>query len=245
MKKPACILWVAMLTMVTTVTTVFAQSKAGSSEYILVTNKTTNEPATINFDDFNNLWGGYECPVPKFSLGIYAGDEIEVSYGNNSNITLNLKPSLAWTYTIGNHNYDGGTSLSLKFTVPKLPSDNQAMQVEFDYQDVITYPQTTPPSHYTLNFVDKVVNDTRFYSEYSSLTHELRVRYVHFNDVIPYLQQPPVVSWYSASGGLILGSGSMDRNGTIIFDTKGRTGWYIVRVVVNGVTLPTEKILLY
>lgn len=242
MKKTACILWVAMLTMATAVTTVFAQSTV-ISESIVVTNKTTNEPTTIMLEKFNDPWGDHKYTVPKseFRLGIYAGDEIEVSYSSN----IGVKPSLAWEYTIGSYVYDGGTSLSSKLTVPKLSSDNQSMQVEFDYQMVMSYPPTTSPTRYTLKFEDKVVNDARFYSEYSNLTHELRVRYVHFNDVIPYLQQPPVVSWYRADNGLILGSGSMDRNGSITFDTKGLTGFYIVRVVVNGVTLPTEKIQLY
>ena len=232
-----------MLTMATTVSTVFAQSKVGGSEYIVVTNKTTQESKTIMLGDFNNLWGDYECSVPKFPLGIYADDEIEISYGSNSLIALN--PCLTWKYFIGSDDYDGGTSLSLKFTVPKKPSDNLDLRVEFDYQMYITYPQTTPPTHYTLNFENKVVNDTRFYSLYSNLTHELLVKYVHFNELIPYLKQPPVVSWYRSDNGLVLGSGSMDRNGTITFDTRGLTGVFIVKVVVNGVTLPTEKILLY
>lgn len=244
MKKTACILWVAMLTMATAVTTVFAQSKVGISESIVVTNKTTKESKVIMFGNFKNLWGdGYEYTVPKsaFPLGIYAGDEIEVSYNSN----IGVKPMLSWEYTIGSYVYDGGTSLTSKLTVEKLPSDNQAMQVDFDYQMVISYPYTDPPTHYTLKFENKVVNDARFYVAYSSLTHELLVQYVHFNDLIPYLQQPPVVSWYSAYGGLTLGSGPMDRNGTIIFPTKGRTGLHIVSVVVNGVTLPAEKIPLY
>lgn len=242
MKKLTCTLLVAMLTMVTTITTVFAQSKAVGSAYLVITNKTTQESKTILFSDFNNLWGDYECSVPKFPLGIYAGDEIEISYGSNSSIAL--KPTLTWKYFIGDREYDGGTSLSLKFTVPKRPLDNLDIRVEFDDQPVLTYPKPTPPVHYILNFENQVVNDTRFYSEYSNLTHELRVKYVHFDDVRPYLNKAPFVSWYRSDNGLILGSGYMDRNGTITFDTRGLTGFFIVRVVVNGVAF-TEQIVLY
>lgn len=243
MKKLVLTLCVAMVTMVSMA---FAQSKEGGSGYIVVKNKTTKETTPpITLESFSNLWGGYEGSVPKFPLGIYAGDEIEVSY-TSSNTGVGVSPSLFWGYTIGSETYKGGdnASLSWNFTVPKRSSDNLTLQVGFDYYAFMTYPPIDP-THYTLTFENKVVNDVRFFSEYSVLTHELRVKYVHFNDLIPYLQQSPTVYWYSVNGGLILGNESMDRNGTVTFDTKGRTGYFIVKVIVNGVALPAETILLY
>ena len=228
--------------MVTMAAMAFAQL-AGDPEYIKVTNKTTQKFKTVMLDDCNLRMGTYYGVLQAIPLGIYAGDEIEFSYGGGF---PKIKPVLVWSYGVGYTSEDEfATGLTTEITIPKLSLDNQDFWFGFTYQIVFTYPPTGTPTPYMITADNKVHNGKRFDCLYSSMSQEFRVVYNHYDEVRPYLTKAPYVTVTNALSGATVFSGYMNDNGEKTFNTGGKNGTVIVTVTVDGVALPSERTYIY
>ena len=213
---------------------------------ITVKNKTTgnNVPVTLSKfapSDAEANTFVYQAKVEDFWLGVYEGDQIEVTYTH----AIAEAPQLAWFYSWeGGSSSDFGTGQTAEFTVPKVSSDGKTLTVICDSKSYAIVGQSAPSKFYKIHF-NNVHKGKRFDCLYSSTTCEFRVVYNHYDEVRDYLTKAPYVTVTNAFSGVTVFSGYMDNNGVITFNAGGKNGTVIVNVTVNGVALPAERTYIW
>ncbi|MDE7102281.1 MAG: hypothetical protein K2O37_05750, partial [Bacteroidales bacterium] len=105
MKKFLSAILVAMATMVTMA---FAQIGGLFDNYFTITNKTTGEVKKVSADKFTSLGNDKFTYDVDFCLGVYEGDEIEVSY---TKLLLETTPQAKWYYSWGESSWGSGSFL--------------------------------------------------------------------------------------------------------------------------------------
>lgn len=238
MKKLTCILLVAMFTMTSML---FAQITGGpiveESDYLTITNKTTQESKKVPFNKFTAAGNNNYTYDVDFCLGVYQGDQIEITYKPE----VTLVPHIAWSYFWNNDaSYSLGTELTANLSVNNVPYNGSTLTATCNYQNGISGVSMS----YNIHFKN-VHNNTRFYSDYDFNNHLLRVTYRYYNEVSSCLTKAPYVAVYNSFTGIGVLNGSMDNNGIITFNTGSLSGSFIVKVTVNNVILPGEPIYLY
>ena len=241
MKKFLCTILVAMLTMVSMTSMaidppVIAQWK----DYFTITNKTTNAaPKKILIDEFTSGLDGTPSCTVNLEGGIYKGEEIEITYHNR---TLMGTPYLRW-YSGWNASNDGsvvpltyrGTGLTKEFTIENIPIHATYFLVKCNYQ---TDEQSSKTNTY-LMFI-KVINGNRITAK-SNNASEVQVSYTNQEDAAAYAGKRVTTALYDIYGNKVSG-GYLDAFGTSTLSTKGKPGYYIVKVMVDNRVIFTETI---
>lgn len=224
MKKLACTLLVAMVTMASMA---FAQviGGVGRGPYFTITNKTTNQVKQASLDDFNFL--GCTCYEVNFSSGVYNGDQIEITYN-----TYAPTPQLTWySAWIDNPLKSKGTGLTVTIPVENVPSLGNTLLVKCNYQG------NGGPKDYLFYIMN--VHSTQRITVKNSGASEVQVSYEDYEKVSS--GQRATIALYDIYGNPV-STGYLDNLGMGTLSTKGKSGIYIVKVTTNDQVIFNQRI---
>lgn len=239
MKKLTYILLVAMFTMTSML---FAQISGGPiivvSDYVTITNKTTKESKTISTSDFTSEGNNKYTYDVDFCLGVYYGDEIEITYKAKTAI---LDPKLAWSYSWnGGSSYNLGTASTANLSV-NAPFDKSVLTVTCNYQG---NGQSGTSRFYNIR-LKNVHNGKRItLAKYSE--REIQVAYAYYSEdgVYSCSGQSPKIFLYNPLTGQQISSGGLNAMGIGTLATNGYKGTGIVNVSVNNVNIFSGQIMV-
>ena len=232
MKKLTCALLVAMFTMTSML---FAQISGTFNDYITITNKKTQESKKVSIDKFTSEGNNQYTYDVDFCLGVYQGDDIEITYKDR----LSISPRVAWSYSWKNGSYgDLGTAFTANLAV-NAPFDGSVLTFTCNYQG---NGQSGTSEFYNIR-LKNVHNGNRITLQQMSKT-EIQVAYAYYAEdgVWSCSGQRPTISLYSIYSDNPISSGSLNAMGIGTLATKGNTGTLVVKVFVNNVDIFTGKI---
>ena len=240
MKKILSTLLVAMRTMASMTTMAFESPMIIiNRDYFTITNNATTANTKILVNDFSSWIDGNPSYTVKLEGGVYKGAKINITYHN---VMLFEDPYLTWFYGWNATDASSfvpltykGTGLTQEFTTENMPSGASTLIVKCNYQTDAQSSETTTYIMYI-----NVINGNRITVKNSNAS-EVQVSYTNYEDVATYAGQRATVALYDIYGNKVSG-GYLDAFGTSTLSTKGKPGYYIVKVMVNNQVIFTETI---
>ncbi|MDE5574642.1 MAG: hypothetical protein K2I87_02890 [Bacteroidales bacterium] len=236
MKKLTCILLVAMFTMLSMV---FAQPSSGTilvSDYITITNTTTQESKTISTSDFTSEGNDKYTYDVDFCLSVYTGDKLEITYKAK---TIILDPNVAWTYSWSNgFSSSLGSALTANLSVNSVPSNSSVLTFTCNY---LGNKQKPTSRFYSIRL--KNVHDVeRIQVKRDNINKNFIISYRYYDEALSCIKQDAVAYLYS--GGTFITSSSFHAYGDIgvaSLSTGNHPAPYIVKVMVNNKSIFTGQ----
>lgn len=235
MKKLTCTLLMAMFTMTSML---FAQVSGGPiivvSDYITITNKTTKESKTILTGDFTSEGNNKYTYDVDFCLGVYNGDEIEITYKAKTAI---LDPNVAWSYSWNNGSSSSlGAALTANLLVNNVPFDKSVLTFTCNYLGN----KQNPASRFYNIRIKNVHNVGRVKVTPNHTSKEFLLGYAYYDELLSCSKQGALASLYTYPYGDPVSSSyftSIASAGRALLSTGNKSGTYIVTVTVNNTVI--------
>ena len=209
--------------------------------YFTITNKNSpsSEPLKIEVDKFTTWVDGNPSYTVNLDGGVYKSEDIEITYHN---VTFLGTPYLTWYYG-WNANDAGalapltykGTGSTQVFKTENMPSRASMLIVKCNYQTSEQSSETKPYIMYI-----NVINRNRITVKNTNAS-EVQVSYTNQEDAAAYAGKRATTALYDIYGNKVSG-GYLDAFGTSTLSTKGKPGYYIVKVMVDNRVVFTETL---
>ena len=247
MKKLACTLLVAMVTMVAMKAIAIEPPVINPPPVVTLTpkfvikNLTSNDAMTVELKDFSP-GGTFDV---YFSKGVYEGDELEISY-EPLPLVSPLTYQVTWTHGWGMPDgEEDGTGFTKKFYVKKasyaFPLQNNKFAVactsSIEGQSELIWGQVEETKIYTLYFPN--VQRGNQITVKNSDASEVQVTYADYEKVSS--GQRATIALYDIYGNPV-STGYLDNLGMGTLSTKGKSGIYIVKVIMNNQVIFNQRI---
>lgn len=239
MKKLTCTLWVAVCTMVAMSSMIVNPPVVVFKGNFVIKNLTSNDTIKVELKDFS-----LGKRTVNFSKGVYEGDELEISY-NPPPLLSSFTYQVAWTYGWGNPSTEKGTGLTEKFRVQNAPYISPTLNIfavactsSIKERSELIEGQSEDLEIYTMEFPN--VQRGRRVTVKNIDASEVQVVYADYEKVASAGQRASV-SLYDIYGNLV-STGYLDALGMSTLSTKGKPGYYIVKVMVGNRVIFTETI---
>lgn len=233
MKKLTCTLLVAMITMVTMT---FAQIIGGGDNPVflkpefVIKNTITDETISVELKAFSSAPAeGYTVNLSK---GVYAGEELEITYKSLPSIYTHY---VEWSYGVGAANIKSQqTTFTATFFAQKPPLSSQNFVVACkSYLEG----QSANAKTYTMLFPVRAGNRVTAKNVNAS---EVQVSYEDYEKVSSTGQRA-TIALYDIYGNPV-STGYLDNLGMGTLSTKGKSGIYIVKVIMNNQVIFNQRI---
>ena len=229
MKKIVCTIFVAMLNMVAMAAMAFEPPVILPHDYFTITNLNSNDSIRVSATDIP--LGGYTVNLKK---GVYAGDVLKITYSPLPSI---FTYQATWTYgwesateTLPSTGY----TAEIPVSIPPSPFSNKfAVACNYYRED-----QSENSKTYTLYFPN--VRTGHRITVKNSDASEVQVTYADYEEVACAGQRASV-ALYDIYGNLV-STGYLDALGMSTLSTKGKSGIYIVKVIMNNQVVFNQRI---
>ena len=210
MKKLTCALLVAMFTMTSML---FAQISGGpvivESDYLTITNTTTKESKKVPFHKFTSEGNNKYTYDVDFCLGVYQGDQIEITYKPE----VTLVPQIAWSYFWNNEaSYNLGTAFTANLSVNNVPYNGSTLTVTCNYQNGISGFSASYNIHFKNVHNVERIQVTRLSNK------DFTISYRYYDEALLCIKQDAKASLYTSTGtvaGTLIASSSFHAYGDV------------------------------